>query len=335
MPLPQMNRLAPFAVTRISHVVIRVEDLDASLDFYEDVAGLVVTERESEAVYLRGVEETCHHSLVLRRANGEPLCERIGFRVLDEDDLDRAHIFFTANKREARFVEAPHQGRTLQVVDDGGLPLEFCAHMPTRPRQIIRFEAQKGAAAARLDHVQAHVRNVADAAAFYGELGFRVSEYASQDGTENTPFRSIFLAKKGNANDIVLLSNLGPRLHHVAFVDASTTLLRVCDLVASKGMRDRLEWGPNRHGLGYEQFLYLRDPDGHRVELLSSPYQLIDLDDRPYGWSTSNSDIANLWGPSPPSSWLTEATLFVGVEPEPPALPGAKHPEAGPAPLPA
>ena len=67
------------------------------------------------------------------------------------------------------------------------------------------------------------------------------------------------------------------------------------DLAASLGLRDSVEWGPQRHGLGAEQFLYLRDPDGHRIELLSPPYQLIDLDEKPYGWATTNSDVANTW----------------------------------------
>jgi catechol 2,3-dioxygenase len=321
MALPVTNSAAPFEVTRLSHVVVQSSDLGRSRAFYEEVIGLVLTESDANTLYLRGVEERCHHSLVIRGTANTPACERIGFRVATEDDLDRAMAFFSGAGLEAEFAEEPNQGRTLRVTDPGQLELEFCAHMPTRPREIADYGSHRGAAAARIDHVQAHVRDIGAAAAFYGELGFRVSEYASEDGTEQTAFRSIFLARKGNANDIVLASNLGPRLHHLAYVvhDASTTLMRVCDLLAGRGAREQVEWGPNRHGLGYEQFLYLRDPDGHRVELLSYPYQLIDLDDGPAGWSTSDADVANLWGPPAPESWFRVASPFVGVEPEPPA----------------
>jgi catechol 2,3-dioxygenase len=337
MPLPLPNPSPAFVVTRISHVVFQVKDLDESRTFYEELIGLVVTESDAAAVYLRGVEETCHHSVVLHKTNDQPRFERVGFRVHEEDDLDRAHAFFSRRNQDVEFAEVPHQGRTLRVSDDGRVPLEFCAHMPTQPRQALVFSAQRGAAATRLDHVQAHVTDVPVAASFYAELGFRVSEYASEDGTGDTSFRSIFLAKKGNANDIVLLTNEGPRLHHTAFVvhDAASTLLRVCDLAIGMRMREQVEWGPNRHGLGYEQFLYLRDPDGHRVELLSPPYQLIDIDDTPYGWSTSDPDVANLWGPSPPQSWLTEATPFLGVELESPAVPLARRSQPGRTRLPA
>ena len=317
----QARRAPPFTVTRLSHIVLNVRDLEASRRFYEELVGLTVTSHEDGALYLRGVEERCHHSLVLCERADEPTCERVGFRVLTEDDLDCAKSFYDGGARPAEWVDVPHQGRTLHVSDDARVPLEFCARMPTEPRRVLRFESFKGAAPARIDHAQTHVADIQTAARFYDELGFRMSEFASRDGTPNTPFRSVFLARKGNANDIVLLSNEGPRLHHVAYVvhDASTTLLRVCDLAASMGLRNSVEWGPNRHGLGYEQFLYLHDPDGHRIELLSHPYQLIDLEEEPYGWSTDDPDVPNRWGPSPPETWRFQASHFRGVKTE---LPG-------------
>jgi catechol 2,3-dioxygenase len=335
MALPETNHAAPFNVTRLSHVSLRVRDLAASRCFYEEIIGLVVTSQVDETLYLRGVEETCHHSLVLRRDSGTPTADRVGFRVRDEEELERAFAYFQDSGRKAVFVDAPYQGRTLHVVDDGNVPLELCAHMPTEPRQIIKFDEHRGAPATRIDHIQVHVADLPAAASFYGELGFRVSEFASEDGTPNTPFRSIFLARKGNANDIVLLSNLGPRLHHFAFVvnDATSTLVRVCDLVASKGLRNRIEWGPNRHGLGYEQFLYLNDPDGYRVELLGPPYQFIDLEEEPLGWSTESDDVRSLWGPPPPDSWFTTAAHFGEVEPQLPAPLAATPAEDGRTPV--
>lgn len=315
MGLPEANPSPPFEVTRLSHVVLNVRSLSASRRFYEAIIGLVVTGADEEAIYLRGVEEVCHHSLILRASPSDPTAERIGFRVRTDQDLDSAALFFESQRRTVAWADVPYQGRTLQLSDDAHTPLELCAHMQTQRRDILRFDQFNGAAATRIDHVQVHVSNIAHAAGFYGLLGFRVSEYASQDGTPNTPFRSIFMARKGNANDIVLASNTGPRLHHSAFVvhDASTVLLRVCDLAASLGLRDSIEWGPHRHGLGAEQFLYVRDPDGHRVELLSPPYQLIDLDDKPYGWATTDRDVPNTWGPPAPDSWRGEASCFRNV----------------------
>ena len=47
-------------------------------------------------------------------------------------------------------------------------------------------------------------------------------------------------------------------------------------------------------------------------------WDFIDLDDEPFGWSTSNIDVPNLWGPPAPESWFKVATPFDGIEPEPP-----------------
>ena len=74
----------PFRITRASHAVLAVRDLEASRAFYTDVAGLVVTAETSDALYLRGIEEACHHSLVLRKGTAAE-CSRIGLR--GEEDL--------------------------------------------------------------------------------------------------------------------------------------------------------------------------------------------------------------------------------------------------------
>jgi catechol 2,3-dioxygenase len=317
----------PFVITRVSHVELNVTDLAASRRFYEEVIGLSVVDADNKTLFLRGVEERCHHSLVLQQRDEPPTCERVGFRVETEAELEKAKEFFVTNDRAADWTDVAYQELTLRVADRAGAPIEFCAHMPADSRREVRFDLLKGGAPARLDHIQIHTADIRFALSFYLELGFRISEYASEDGTLSSPLRSVFLARKGNANDIVLASNQGPRLHHLAYVvhDASTTLLRVCDVAAAMGMRDSVEWGPGRHGLGNERFLYLRDPDGHRIELLSHPYQLIDLEDESYGWSTDRHDIAALWGPGAPDSWRQEASSFRGVQTQSPASPGPRE----------
>ena len=67
--LPETNRNPEFQITRASHVSLGVTDLAASRDFYRDVVGLVVTEETDNVVYMRGLEEASHHSLVLERSD--------------------------------------------------------------------------------------------------------------------------------------------------------------------------------------------------------------------------------------------------------------------------
>src|ERR1700761_4357984 len=96
MPVPQHVFDPPFNIIRSSHVVLDVVDLGASSEFYENAVGLHVEERSDAAVYLRASEEHQHHSLVLRKA-AQAACRRLGFKVGNEEDLDKAAAFFSQN----------------------------------------------------------------------------------------------------------------------------------------------------------------------------------------------------------------------------------------------
>ena len=73
MTIPSPVYDPPFNITRASHVVLTVRDLAASRRFYAEVIGLAVSAEEGDALYLRGLEEACHHSLVLKRTSGQPV----------------------------------------------------------------------------------------------------------------------------------------------------------------------------------------------------------------------------------------------------------------------
>ena len=108
MPVPKHVFDPPFNVIRSSHAVLDVTDLDTSREFYETTVGLHVEDRDDKAVYLRGSEERQHHSLVLRKA-AVPACNRLGFKVGDDSDLDKAASFFSANGVAYAFAEQPFE----------------------------------------------------------------------------------------------------------------------------------------------------------------------------------------------------------------------------------
>jgi hypothetical protein len=86
----------------------------------------LVTHETDREVYLRGVEETCHHSRTLRQADGAPVCEAIGFRVFREEDLDLAKKHFDVTEVTADWFERPFQSRTLRVSDREPLTVYAC-----------------------------------------------------------------------------------------------------------------------------------------------------------------------------------------------------------------
>ena len=247
MSIPKPVYNPPFNVTRASHSVLTVKDLAVSRNFYVDLLGFIVSDEDKDTIYLRGVAEACHHSLVLKRARGEPQAERVGMRVFTEEDLEKAKAFFEKAGLPAQWVEVPYQGRTLHVCDPSGAPIEFCATMDLKPRLVVAFEHHRGAVPQRLDHFQLLVPDVQKACEFWMSMGFRLSEYISPDGTEDLLF--VFLQRKGNPHDIVFAPGTGPRLHHAAFgIPESYHFFYVCDLAANMGFAANIEYraGPPR-----------------------------------------------------------------------------------------
>ena len=304
MQLPTPVYKPPFNITRASHVVSRVSDLEASRAFYCDTLGMVVSDEDSQTLWLRGLEEACHHSLVLKL--GKPAAERVGMRVLTEEDLDLLQAHFAAAGFPTRWVEVAHQGRTLHTTDPAGTPLEFCATMDKRPRLFSDVSRYRGASALRLDHFQIVTTKVRECLDFYNAIGFRLSEYVMAGDT----LEMIFLQRKGNPHDIVFAKREGPKLHHLALqVPETNYLMHVCDLLVGQDKEDQIEFGPARHfSPGLARFLYLRDPDGHRVELFPSHYHTTDMEDEPLKWEVPAFKIGG-WI-APPDRWWNDHTDF-------------------------
>src|SRR5207247_6977004 len=59
----------PFNIVRASHVELGVADIARARAFYVDCLGYIVSDQDNDALYLRGVEERNHHSVVLRRSD--------------------------------------------------------------------------------------------------------------------------------------------------------------------------------------------------------------------------------------------------------------------------
>ena len=309
--LPAVNLKPPFNITRMSHVVLHVADLAKSREFYVDIVGLVVTEQTSDTCYLRALSEACHHSLVLVQTSGEATCKRIGFRVFLEEDLDLAYDFFKSEGLPAEWVDVAHQGRTLHVADPFGTKIELCAQMETRPRLYLERDKFKGAHAQRIDHVQIFAPDTYASCAFYSRLGFRNSEYLAH----GDKLLGAFMYRKGTCLDLAIIENDGPCLHHFAYtVPESHHIFTACDLAGIYGYAHEVERGPGRHGPGGMLFVYLRDPDGHRVELFGSHYQTIDIEIEPVCWDTRSLSTNVRWGLPAPHRWYFEATKFEGAE---------------------
>lgn len=319
MTIPATVLNPPFNITRISHVVLTVNDLNVSREFYADLLGFVVSAQEDDVLYLRGLEEQSHHSLVLKESASTPVCERVGLRVLTDEDLDKAAAYFAETGYETNWVDVPHQGRTLHVDDAIGTPLELCATMDVVRMHHQDFYLFRGSAPHRLDHAQVAAYDVQAATDFYMALGFRLSEYTARDGTEE--LWGTWLQRKGNPHDVVFTNGKGPCLHHFAYTVADKNrIIDICDIVGSANIGITIERGPGRHGIGNALFVYFRDPDGHRIELFDSHYQMIDLNFEPLRWDLTNTRRSQIWGLPATASWFYECSPFAGKTAQEPLL---------------
>jgi catechol 2,3-dioxygenase len=85
--------------------------------------------------------------------------------------------------------------------------------------------------------------------------------------------------------------------------------MSTADLFVRAGFASQVEFGPARHfSPGLARFLYLRDPDGHRVELFPTHCQTIDIEDESLCWEVPHFQIGG-WQ-KPPQRWFDEASAF-------------------------
>jgi catechol 2,3-dioxygenase len=306
----------PFDIMRAAFVELAVTDLAASEQFYAELLGMIVSARTDEAVFLRGWEERQHHSLILRRAP-VAAASRLGFRVRSEADLDRLAEHFDALGAITRWMPAgsdPGSGRSLRVWDPFGYPLEFFYAIEQFETQHQRFDLHRGAPLLRFDHLNLHAPRVEDTFRFWLSLGFRCSEYISTDGDDER-ITGAWLLRKPTVHDVALTAGTGPRLHHFAYWIAEPAgVLRACDQLAGGCRSDVIERGPGRHGVSNAFFVYLRDPDGHRIELYSCDYYTGDPDHRPLRWSVTDPRCRSFWGARAPDSWYDESSLLLGPD---------------------
>ncbi len=311
MPVPAPTLYPPFNIVRLSHVEYRVTDLAASRAFYVDILGLQVTDEDESTVYLRAMEERGHHCIALVKADA-PSVGFLAFKLFDEADLDKAADWFAGKGLPIDWVERPYQGRTLRSRDLHGIPLEFYVRMDRLAPIHQHYKLYNGVKPLRIDHFNMFSSDVDGSIGFYSQMGFRVTEYT--EDSETGKCWAAWMHRKGGVHDVAFTNGTGPRLHHTAFwVPTPLNIIDLLDLMSTTGYLANIERGPGRHGISNAFFLYVRDPDGHRIEIYCSDYQTVDPDLEPIRWDLKDPQRQTLWGAPAPRSWFEEGSGFDGA----------------------
>jgi catechol 2,3-dioxygenase len=316
-------------VVRSAYAQLVVTDLARARWFWVDMLGLHVQYQDARFLCLRGTDELTHHSLVLRLGQSAAL-DHIAYRVRRPEDLTAAGTFFRALGCPAREVPAgqgtPGVGDAVRVIDPLGFPVEFFHGIARGERLIQRYDLHRGAEVARLDHFNVCVPDIPAAYAYYTSLGFGCSETIEGDERE---LYAAWMYRKQTVHDVAFTSGAGPRLHHLGLAAReSHQVLRTADIFGARHAERHIERGPGRHGVSNAFYLYLRDPDGHRVEIYTSDYYTGDPDHETYRWNVHDDRRRDFWGHAIIPSWYSEATPVLDLDGKPQPVTGAVHDES-------
>ncbi len=298
--------MTPPEIIRIGHVVLSVADLAASKRFYVDLLGLNVLHETPGALYLRGVEDR-EWSLKLE-TGPVPQVRQFGFKVGSEAALDHLEALARAEGLATRRESELDRPSMLRIQDPFGFPMTYYYQSVRHPWLLQRYDLHRGPGITRIDHVNLFSPTVGAMAAWYQRTqGFRLSEFTEdKDGVT----WAAWMHRKGNVHDLAITNGAGPRMHHFAYyLPDGSRVTQLCDILAGARMEAQIERGPGRHGISNAFYLYLRDPDGHRIELYSSDYLTVDPDFEPIRWDRDDIRRQQLWGGPAPKRWFTEGSV--------------------------
>jgi len=315
-PIPKATSPAP-DILRCAYMELIVTDLAASREFYVDVLGLYVTMEDDTAIYLRSTEEFIHHNLILRKGPVAAVAA-FSYRVRSPEDLDLAVAFYEELGCEVRrnpdgFVEGI--GDSVRVVDPLGFPYEFFFQTEHTERMSWRYDLHIPGELVRLDHFNQITPDVPRAVGFMQNLGFRVTEDIQDH--EGTVYAA-WMRRKPTVHDTAMTGGDGPRMHHVCFATHEKhNILAICDKLGSLRRSDSIERGPGRHGVSNAFYLYLRDPDGHRVEIYTQDYYTGDPDNPVVTWDVHDNQRRDWWGNPVVPSWYSDGSLVLDLDGNP------------------
>jgi catechol 2,3-dioxygenase len=301
-------------IVRCAYMELVVIDLKKSREFYVDLLGLVVTEESEDTIYLRTFEEFIHHNLVLRQGPVAAVAA-LAYRVLSPEELDNAVAFYTelgcrVERRKDGFVKGI--GDAVRVQDPLGFPIEYFYDVEHVERLAWHYELHNPGALVRLDHFNLVTPDVPTAAAHLVDLGFRVTEDIKD--SEGTVYAA-WLRRKPTVHDTAMTGGDGPRMHHIAFATHEKhNIIAICDKMGALRISDRIERGPGRHGVSNAFYLYILDPDGHRVEIYTQDYWTGDPDNPLVTWNVHDNQRRDWWGNPVVPNWYTQASLVLDLD---------------------
>lgn len=265
-------------ILRLSHVDIKVPDLDLAAAYYSQVIGLDITEKTEDRLFFKCWDEEDHHSLAVRYDPRVGI-DRFAFKVESEDDLEefekKVETYGFAVHRVSKGDEVG-QGESIRFETPSGHEMELVHEVAKvgskwgklNPR--LDPEAFQGIAPPRMDHLLINAEEVGEAAKFYMDvLGFRLTEQLL--GGNGHPI-GVWMERSHSPHDIAVVNGPNGALHHFAYwLDDWDHVRKAADILAYNAIA--IDVGPTRHGITRGNTIYFFDPMGTRNEVFTGGYR--------------------------------------------------------------
>jgi catechol 2,3-dioxygenase-like lactoylglutathione lyase family enzyme len=290
-------------VRQISHATFETPDLEAQIEHYAKVTGLVVAAREKDRALLTSKVG----QLVMQLKRGERArCAKLAFHVTPNSDFGEMSRFLTTQdiKNEERSDDIPGMPKLLAFDDIKGTTIELLSEW----RHLTPSQSTAGVSPFKLGHVAFVVPDVHAVADFYQRiLGFRVSDWIEDV--------FVFMRCNPDHHTVNFVRGKNTSMHHFAFqLRDFSHLENGCDVLSQN--RIPIIWGPLRHGPGHNVSIYHRNPDQQVIEFFAELDQVLDeeigiFDPRPWHedqpqrpkvWSRASRSQSG-WGPPPSPDW--------------------------------
>ena len=291
-------------VKRFGHATFETPDLERQIDYFTQVTGLVLAERQNGRAYLA----TKVGDLAVQLEKGEvSRCARLAFQVAPGTEFNdiRRGIEAEGLRCEARNDTSPGIPKAVAFEDPKGTVIEVYAEQtPLAGKQA----SVPGIGPLKLGHLAFVVDEPKRYADFYAKvLGFRVSDWIAD--------WFVFMRCGPDHHTVNFVRGKTVKMHHVAFELRDTAhLLAACDFLGAKKIP--IIWGPGRHGPGHNVYIYHRNPDDQIVETFCELDKMLDeklgyFDPRPWHGDRPQKPKVwkmptDVWGPPPTPEYLRQ-----------------------------
>lgn len=277
-------------IRSLRSVELKIPTVPDAADFYENVWGLRVVERDGAQAWLRGTGMQ-HHVLQLTDAPQNGL-GRISFAVATPAEVDEA-----ARRLESRglapiagpgALDQVGGGYGLRFVDPEGRVIEISADTLAVPKIETGDAVPVG-----VTHVVLNTVDIDAAVAFYTDvLGMRVSDWSEH--------QMAFLRCNSDHHSIAFNQAEWTAVNHIAYqMPTVDHFMRGIGRLRHHGITPL--WGPGKHGPGDNTFSYFADPAGLVCEYTSGIAQ-VDEDAWLCRVWRRVPELSDLWGTAGPPS---------------------------------